>query len=131
MTQSQTDSHALAACVRELDALLMARIDFAADESASRRAMSVMERFHVLTATCNDAALVAAGCRLCADLADKLAQRLMDAHLADDAAIETLASALRRQLQSRSQRHRLLGRLQRVRQATQVQGEASGLGVIA
>lgn len=131
---SAPSADAFRVCLGELDALLRQRPDARRHELALKRACKVMDRFHTLARQAGAAAThrdaVAAGCRLCADLSEHLHQGLMEAHLDSNAAIEQLSAALRRQLQARAQRARLLQRVQHMRQATSLQGEAVGLGVI-
>jgi hypothetical protein len=74
--------------------------------------------------------LVAAGCRLSADLNEALSVRLMDTVQEHDEAITQLSRQLGERLQARNQAAKLLKKTQALKQQTVEKGEAAGLGMV-
>jgi hypothetical protein len=98
-----------------------------------------LERFHQAARLSPPAAadsldersfLVAAGCRLSADLNEALSVRLMDAVQEHDEAITQLSRQLSKRLQARNRAAQLLKKTQALKQQSVETGKAAGLGMV-
>lgn len=74
--------------------------------------------------------LIAAGCRLCSDLVEKIFNRMMDQVQDSDQSIQTLQEKLRGNLQNRYESNQMMQKAMQVRKGTSRTAEDAGLGII-
>ncbi len=100
--------------------------------------LAKIESFNLIAETCqNDPSisieteyLITVGCRLSADLSEKITMRLVDLMQVHENDITVLTSKLRKEMQQRFQASMLLNKAQSIRSQTNDMAENFGLGVI-